>query len=157
MARKKDANKWRHSEAKKSLHADIVAGVIPASQSEMSADEVCKHCSANPDFLLSDFHDKRLFADRLKRLRDKIKGKDDRRKRDADALAGDRLIFPKRDFNYRGEAEWQNSKAQELLKKDIDTGRHLSQTKEKLWLSKREHQEYDLNIFRGFVHQELKT
>jgi len=157
MARKKDTNKWRHSEAKKLLYADIIAGIIPVDEKEMDAAAVYQHYSTDPNFLLSDFHDKKLFPGRLKRLREKIQGKDSRMERDAKALAGDRMMFPKPTTDFRGTTRWADSEAKKLLLKDIDNNLHLTLTKKKLWKSKPECQEIDLDIFRGRVYQEIKA
>jgi len=157
MAPKKDSKSWQHSEAKKTLHGDICAGTIPLDQNEMSADAVYAHHKEHPDFLLSDFHDERLFTSRLKALRTKTKEKNDFKKRDAKALAEDRLQFPKPATNFRGESDWASSKAKELLKTDIDNKKHLTMKKKKLWLSKPECQEIPLDTFRGRVCQETKS
>jgi len=157
MARKKDATTWRHSEAKKLLYADVISGVVPVDETQMNAQAVCDCCSNHPDFLLSDFHDRKKFPARLNRLRDKIKGKNNRQDRDAAALANDRLLFPRPSSNYRGEPDWANSNAKKLLADDIANGRHLALTKKKLWKSRPECQETDLDVFRGRVCQMLKS
>jgi len=139
------------------MYADIIAGIIPLDENEMDAAAVYQHYSTDPNFLLSDFHDKKLFPPRLKRLREKIQGKDSGRERDAKALASDRMLFPKPMTDFRGNSRWADSEAKKLLQKDIDNNLQLTKTKEQLWKSKPQYQELDLDIFRGRVYQELKS
>ncbi|CAB9507153.1 hypothetical protein SEMRO_295_G110320.1 [Seminavis robusta] len=96
------------------------------------------------------------FSDRLKRLRNKVVDKNNRSKRDADALVHDRKIYPTQTHNEQGQLRWHGSEAEKLLEKDVDEEKHISMTKIELYNSRLEYQHFNLRVFRGHVYQELK-
>ena len=51
---------------------------------------------------------------------------------------------------------WDGSKAQEQLKEDMSNKYHEQLKPKSLWQSRPEYQEFDLQKFRGHIHQELR-
>eukprot|EP00957_Ditylum_brightwellii_P078068 5934855-Ditylum_brightwellii.AAC.1 len=51
--------------------------------------------------------------------------------------------------------QWNGSKAQELLKKDIKLERHKSMKPKSLWQLCPEYQEFDSKTFRKHIYQEM--
>ena len=57
-----------------------------------------------------------------------------------------------------GYIQWQGSKAQELLKTDIENGMLDRLKKQVLWLSRPEYNNnFPLNVFHDKIYQEIRT
>jgi hypothetical protein len=52
---------------------------------------------------------------------------------------------------------WHRSPAQKLLKRDMEKEKHLAMKPKKLWKSRPEYQSFDLQVFRGHIHQALRA
>ena len=52
---------------------------------------------------------------------------------------------------------WDGSEAQQLLKLDIEMGRHKRLKPELLWVTRPQYQEFKLEKFRGHIHQQLRS
>lgn len=76
---------------------------------------------------------------------------------DAFDLFSDRLVHPRAKFNSRGEPEWVEHEAKELLAIDMDEGLHKKLTKQELYQTRLQYQEFTLETFRGHVYQEEQT
>jgi len=131
----------------------LTKGQIPAS---MTPKDACANfCVDRPEFIL--FGDTN-FAGRLRSLRKKVVDRNDRAKRDAQALARDRLAHPRPSQDGFGLPHWPDAEAKELLEEDVDQGNHLTMSKHALWKSKPEHcGSMPHESFVKHVHQEAKT
>lgn len=98
----------------------------------------------------------RLFRTNQLQLRKNLKDKDDRAAAESAALAHDRRIHPKPTHNHRGEPRWEGSEAEQLLQFDVDEGKHESMKPQELYHSRKEYQNYTLDVFRGHIYQEEK-
>jgi hypothetical protein len=97
------------------------------------------------------------FRDCLRDLRRQIIEKNNSAASDSAALARDRLIYPKATHNHRGEPQWDGdgSKAEQLLRKDMDEGKHDIMKPMDLYESRKDYyDDYPLGVFRGHIHQE---
>jgi len=74
------------------------------------------------------------------------------------ALAHDLLLPPRAATDPRGSyPRWDGSKAQRLLKLDIDSGEHKKMKPEKLHATRTEYQDFPLKVFRDHINQETKS
>ena len=71
--------------------------------------------------------------------------------------AGFRLDMAKFTLAKDIDGYWNGSPAERLLKQDISEKRHEQMKPQLLWNSRPEYQKFDLNKFRGHVHQELRS
>lgn len=76
---------------------------------------------------------------------------------DANDLYMDRLLHPREQYNARGEPEWVEHEAKDLLSIDMDEGLHKQMTKQELYNSRMQYQDFTLETFRGHVYQEEQT
>jgi hypothetical protein len=153
MSTTKEATKdsWAKSDAKRILEAELKKGTIPLDASDMAPDVVYLQ---HPEFATFQYE---KFRDNLNKLRKKIKGKKTRSELDSLALQRDRKSHPKPEKNNRGEPRWEGSEAERLLKLDVDNGKHNAMTPRNLHKSRKEYQDYALDVFRKHIHQEVKT
>jgi hypothetical protein len=75
---------------------------------------------------------------------------------DSTALAHDRCIFPKKAYNHQGKPRWEGSEAKQLLKRDIDEGKHKKFKPVDLYKSQNKYKKYPLKVFQKHVHQEVR-
>ena len=72
-------------------------------------------------------------------------------------LAHGRRIHPEATHNQRGVPRWDGSKAQRLLRLDMDEGKHKNTKPMELFNSRPEYYEkYELKVFRGHICQEQR-
>ena len=76
---------------------------------------------------------------------------------DANDLFMDRMVHPRQKYNARGEPEWVEHEARDLLGMDMDEGLHKKMTKLELYNKRLQYQEFTLETFRGHVYQEEQT
>jgi hypothetical protein len=76
---------------------------------------------------------------------------------DCAAIAHDRRIHPEATHNQRDVPRWDGSKAQRLLRLDMDEGKHKNTKPMELFKSRPEYYEkYELKVFRGHICQEQR-
>jgi hypothetical protein len=69
----------------------------------------------------------------------------------------DETIHPKKLKNHRGELRWEGSMAQQLLRLDMDDGKHQIMKPENLYNSRFEYLEQcSLGTFREHIYQEMR-
>ena len=141
---------WRDNAARKLLEQDIMNGVIPLTNAEMSARVV--H-GLRPEFTQLPYDS---FPRRLQALRTACKAKLDRGITDAAAFEHDRKFDQRPTFASLGLPRWEGSDAQRLLKADITEGVHLHMTPYELHGTRDEYKVFSLTVFRGHIHQEVK-
>ena len=150
----KMTDSWQHSAAKKYLYKLIVDGTIPSTMKPMQVFEL--YCKDRNEF--ENFQDYSNFGDRLRRLRQKVKRRSDRAELDVACLAHDRDIFPAPTVDTKGNPMWQNSLAQELLREDLEAGKHKEMKPRVLYETRAAYNEfYDLDFFRERIYQEIKA
>ena len=99
------------------------------------------------------------FATNLRNLRSSIQKQQKYADEDSAALAHDLLLHPHAATDPRGypRSRWDGSKAQRLLKLDIDAGEHEKMKPEKLHATRTEYQDFPLKVFRDHINQETKS
>ena len=55
------------------------------------------------------------------------------------------------------DVAWHRSAAAKLLKKDVDEGRNKIMTPLQLWLDRNEYKEFELEVFRKHIYQEVDS
>lgn len=145
--------RWDVSHAKELMRQDTLGGVIPRQQTKdgPTAREIFlmrpefKHCGW------------RHFPSHLKSMRETLAETESAASRDLEAFKICAENYPPSDLNSQGYPHWEGSAAQQLLQKDIDEDVHTDHAPFDLWSSRPECQEFPPDVFRGHIHQELKT
>ena len=144
---------WGESDAKDYLYSLLHDKTIPEALKPKQVYE--QFCQGRPEF--THFPRDKNWPSRLKRLREKAEKKSGRAALDAACLEHDRKIFPKPTVDTKGNAMWQKSKAQELLRKDITDEKDHQMKPKELYESREEYYEnYDQDFFRARIYQERK-
>jgi hypothetical protein len=147
MPAKKKFN-WRKSEEKKTLLRDLREGTLLLDVAPKLA------FNSRPEFVKLGYAN---WPERLKRAKEHVSSRSNRAEFDAAAVAHDRTIHPKPALNYRGEPRWEGSRAEALLKQDIDDKNHERLDAQGLYNSRSDYKDYPLRVFRGHIHQEVKS
>lgn len=103
------------------------------------------------------FQDYNKFAGRLRDQRKRAYKKTGRAKEDDEYLKHDRKIFPERTQDFGGEPIWQRSKAQELLRRDLNDEERMQLKPKQLQLLEEEYLKFSLENFRDRIYQERKA
>ena len=144
----KQEEKWATSTAKRLLTNDIIKGHVTH---DMPAKDVYMW---RPKYAATKWS---KFSRRLRDLQKQLKVGETKANKDAAALAHDRQLFPKKTHNTLNLPNWDQSQAQRSLKKDIDDNKHKDMKPKELYESCPEYQVFSLDVFRGHIHQEVKT
>jgi hypothetical protein len=94
----------------------------------------------------------RLYSARLRHRKQQVQAVDH-----SAALEQARKTHPTKSHNERGEPRWKGSRAAAFLKQDVANGKHIGVSKVQLRESRPEYMEFSRRVFRGHVHQEVKT
>ena len=70
------------------------------------------------------------------------------------SLFHDRILHP---IDTTDPKRWDGTEAQRLLKQDIEDDFHKHFTPKELWLSRKEYQVFDIEIFQPHVNQEVRS
>jgi len=132
----------------------VASGAIHEDMDPADAYTLCLHNAAE-DFEHYDYEVR--FPERLAAVIEEVERDMDRAAEEKAALLKDRSKYPINATNHRGEPRWEGSVAQELLRKDIDEGKNEQMRPRDLWLSRPEYQEYDKEVFRKHIHQEVSS
>ena len=151
--------KWKDSEARKLLYQDVLDGVVPLQAKDAQGRTTMKLkeiFSMHQEYSLFDY-DK--FSRRVSSIRAIVKKNKERSASDEQAF---NTFVQNHDVSYfsnrGGYIQWQGSKAQELLKTDIDNGLLDTLSKQALWGSREEYStNFPLKVFRDKIYQELRT
>lgn len=150
---------WKDSEARKLLYKDIVEGRVPLKAKDESGRSTMKlrHIySMHPEYASYLYEH---FSRRVSSVRSIIKKSFQRADMDERALYKyvqnhELSMFSKRG----GYIQWQGSKAQELLKLDLENHLHNTLTKQALWNSREEYfSNFPLKVFCDKLYQEIRT
>jgi hypothetical protein len=143
--------KWQDSIGKKYLINDLRSGLVPITGGDVKAIYAMR-----TEFGGNDPNQLRLFPSRLKSARKQVQDRLHRAASGAASLQHDRQIYPKHTFNHLNKLRWQGSTAENLLKIDIQRGKHKEMKPIELYQSQEEYQKFPLDVFRGHIHQEVQ-
>jgi len=145
--KEKELEPWRNSRGKKILRKGIVDGIYPES---MPVEVI--HQSHEL------FKERPLvrFKDNLKNLRAAIAREQGRADADEAALKHDLQIHPT-PANSKDYPRWAGSAAAAHLKADVDAGLHKQMAPKELRQTRKEYEEFPLDVFRNHITQEVRS
>ena len=153
-----EAPEWKKSKARDYLFKLCLDPNFP-TQDEIRPKQVWEEepwkVKDRPEFKW--FQDYSDFAARLRQARARAGKKTVRAKADAEALKHDRMIFPERTEDAKGEPVWQGSKAQELLRRDLKDKEKMKLRPKLLHMEEEEYLEFSLENFRNRIYSERKA
>jgi hypothetical protein len=133
---------------------DLINSFLHLDPAEMSAEEAweihCRHMADFAKLVFSQF--KARLADHRRLVRRDLHAAAHK----AAALAHDRLAFPRQPTNERGELVFDLHPAKRLLRDDLRNQRHVGLTPKAFRLTRADHQEFDLEVFRQRICQEIR-
>ena len=112
------------------------------------------HCQDNPLFKDMEYNDR--FTGRLRTIRDDFQKKKGRAEADKEAHENFRQIHPVKELDHRGLPRWEGSRAQELLREDMDDEAHNEHYPRDLRNTREECAVCPLEIFRDHICQEQR-
>jgi len=145
---------WKNSAAKNFLKKAFKDGTIPLDYSDTIGPRVVwdDHCKDNPAFVGMLYGNR--FTGRLRNVRLDHEKKDNRAEIDKKAFDNFRKNHPRPLEDQNGTPLWDGSKAQRMLKQDMQEGKHKVGAPRELWISQPEYQVYELQVFRDHIYQE---
>lgn len=144
---------WGRSGAKQFLKVAFREKTIPSNYADEQ--QVWNdHCKDHKAFARMQYD--AAFKRRLNSVRDDYELKAKRCEKDQKAFDIAVKNHPTPKLNFRGEPQWNGSRAQELLKLDIADGKHTTKEPIALRESKEEYKVYSLDTFRDHIYQELR-
>jgi len=146
MADDDETDPWHYSDAKELLVQDIKDRTV------LSGMHACQVYVMRPEY--SDY-DYDRFAGYLYNLRITFDELQNLANIDAQALAHDLALGLRK--NSKPYPIWQGSKAERLLKQDIDAGLDLVMEPIELHAKRPAYSVYPLTVFRDHIHQELRA
>lgn len=149
-----DYIQWTNSIPKAILIEDLVRGICPVEETELTAEEAWEQCYSH----MAEFKDVVFsqFEKRLKDHRRQIK-KDLLRSQEEDwMMLHDREIFSRSLTNERGNLVFDLHPAKVLLEADIKNKKHVGIEPMVLWQSRSEYKMFDKTIFRQRIYQAIR-
>ena len=146
---------WPTSAAKILIEDDLRSGVLPAHRNELSAKEAWEHVYQH----LVEFHgvEYEHFRERLNATRKSFRKKRANVNWDAEAIAHDRALHPRRTIDRRGNRIFSMTEAKDLLLADVKAGKHLQMEPKKLQATGPPiYREFDLSVFQQKIHQTVR-
>jgi hypothetical protein len=145
---------WGDSAARKILVEDLSNGMIGLDLPKPAV--AWKFYSDN--MIEFQYITESQFKGGLYRLRVKMKLNKCRNEGEEADFLHDMALFPRPEYNYRGEPHWDLSEAKPLLEADIKEGKYPAMMPKELWLTRPEYYDaYPLEVFRKHIHQEIRT
>ena len=143
----KDPPKWRISQAKKLLLADLIANRCDG-----------KDATEIYDMHKEEYHQYKFerFKANLKNLRDSVEKNQANAARDAEILAHDRAISTKPTVAAGGYPIWHKSEAEKQLKEAINNNEHKKMAPMKLREGNEEYEKFPKKVFRDHIYQETR-
>ena len=145
---------WRNSESKQIVLDDLESGQISLDAANTAEDLCCGMCQFAPEFIAEEVGFDQ-FKKRLEDHRKQLEHKIDRSEAMA-ALEHDRLIFPQKTHNARGEKIFCWTEAFGLLKQDVAAKKHTIMTPSQLHKTRPEHKEFSLTVFDRKIRQAIR-
>jgi len=146
---------WRNSEARQIILEDLEEGILPLDANEVSAERAWDFYRHLPEFVGPGVVFSQ-FKERLKDHRKQVKRRQDQSRRESQALAHDRQLYPRQMHNHRGEPVFDLSNAKQLLHDDVKDKKHLSMTPSELQRTRREYMIFKPNKFKHRIYQEVR-
>lgn len=150
--------KWKKSKAKSLLYKDIKEGRVPLEakdengKTQMDLKDIY---AMHPEYKEYDYS---KFSSRVSSLRKTIKELKDRAAVDLELFNNFKANHPPSLFSHKGYEQWQGSRAQIRLLKDIEAKKHITLGKKELWSSHEDYYEnFPLHVFRDKLYQEIRT
>ena len=157
LAKQEPLLKWNEwHPARNLLFSELEAGLIPLDIKQMGPDEVWEKYSNTAEFKLRGMKFGDTFKRRLAALRTLVNRDKKRAGEDLQELLKAIQNHPPPINNHRGEPQWNGSRAQELLKEDVEAGEHTRKLPMELWGKRPEYKPYK-KIFKDKIYQEVKT
>jgi hypothetical protein len=145
---------WRNSQAKSIIVDDLDEGLLPMDQNVMSAEEAWESCYRDmEEFAMVPFTQ---FKERLRDHRKQVKARYEQSEMEADALAHDRLLYPRQSHNHRGEPVFDLSIAKQFLCEDVKNKLHTTMLPSKLQGTRPEYKLFKPNKFKHRIYQEVR-
>lgn len=139
--------KWRKSNAKKMLGQDILKGVVTETTDPLVVYNMHEEYKTYPF---------RNFKPNLERLLESFTVFQRRVESDAIALTHDKQLCQPTAAISRGNPRWHHgSRAEALLKTDVDTRNHVDVKPSDLQMTRDEYREFPKAVFSKHVHQEV--
>jgi chemotaxis protein histidine kinase CheA len=150
---------WRDHPLKEFLEDELANYNIPLDANAMGPSEVWnKYCDREDLYELFDgMVYGAAFKRRLANLRKQVGQGLDRASLDYIAYDTHRRNYPYKEFDAQGNRNWYGSRAEELLEEDMDAGLYPDMKPQALWQSRPEYKLFELQVFRGHVHQYIQT
>ena len=148
--KKPKGQKWNKKNlVRRQLKTDLANGYIPAGTNAEAAWSMRA--------VYEEIKPIELWKSRYNSMVKMVKEGQARALEDANHFYMDRMVHPRHKINARGEPEWVEHEAKELLAIDMDEDLHKKMTKLELYNSRLQYQEFTLETFRGHVYQEEQT
>jgi len=143
---------WQDSKAKALLRQDIIDGIVPKIPSNSMPTNVI--FTSRPEYAEYGYTQ---FGSRLSNLRKQVKRDLRRANEDRRRLENYLESHPPHSYTEHGYPEWEGSKAQEQLRKDMADNLHEVMLPLELWCLREEYDYYPLKVFRDHIYQETRT
>jgi hypothetical protein len=145
MPTSKKPPKWQYSDAKKQLEMDILDGKTDGKTPK----QVYEMRAEYKEYALKNFRPN------FNRLKETLRGLQDRADEDEAAFLHDEALNLR--ANNKPYPRWGGTIAEDLLKIDIDAGKHETMKPRDLQATRPEYSLYPLKVFRDHVQQERRA
>ena len=130
-------------------------GKLSLDENVVSAETAWEMYRQHPTFIL----ERVVFSQFEKRLKDhrkQVEKKFSSLSGELEALAHDRLLFPRQTHNHRGEPVFDLSAAKPKLREDVAAKRHEGKTASEFRKTRPEYKGFKPDIFKGRISQEVR-
>ena len=145
---------WRSNNAKKIILDDLIKGILPRDDKEITAVEVWEAAYKYMDKFREVKFDQ--FKARLCDHRKQVSDMHKQTSRESEAPKHDVHLFPRQLKNTKGELKFCFHPSQQLLREDVQEGKHKEMTTSNLRLTHHEYQEFSKQKFKERVYQEVQ-
>mmetsp|Transcript_6587 Transcript_6587/g.9625 ORF Transcript_6587/g.9625 Transcript_6587/m.9625 type:complete len:203 (-) Transcript_6587:60-668(-) len=144
---------WRYSEAKKLMAQDMIDGIVATDIAIKDIKKLYDQYYAGHPFFKDFPFDKELFKGRVSRLQHSVQRYKEYSKMDSEAFAKDRLVYPQKTHNVKGEPLWKGSEAAECLIEDMKNGLHLTMKPQELRETRECYKDFNKTRFSKRIDQ----
>jgi hypothetical protein len=146
--------KWKGSTQRRILIEDLVSGMMPLEDDEVSANEAWTTYYSH----LEEFKDVPMeqFRERVTAHREQVSGQLGISILEESHYLHHRMLHPRRTTDDRGQLVFDLHPAKLLLRDDVANNRHVGLRPSQLWSKRDEYQEFDKRIFKERIYQEIK-
>lgn len=149
----KDKIKWRNSNARGIILGDLEPGGDLFELDHLAAEEIWPLYKERPEFSDVPFSQ---FKERIRDHRKQAARDSEMARRDAKATVQDRLLFPRKTRNQKGELVFDLHTAKSLLRDDVKNGLHKHLSPTAFQQLRQEYMEFDLRTFKERIYQEVR-